>query len=236
MPISKWREFLKITNERKNISEKAPMDDRELTTKDELMDYGEMEQHGWEEWMGIRSDIQEEELDELLEITDYSDITPEEEFVDYENITLEEEFMDYGEMEQHRWEEWMSIRSGIQEEELDEFLEITDKGRIMPEKGFIDYEGMEHRPPETTRETYIQRLNTELAANHYTLTPKLSEALHSLHSHTGKELSLKEIFELSKNPPADSICKECLQQISKECCRQELASILQMDAFIEPIS
>lgn len=78
---------------------------------------------------------------------------------------------------------------------------------------------------------YRDAIEKELLENRFSPNADLMKNICWLHKHTGKNLSLKEIAAMVKQPPDDLFCKELLKNISEECCRQEL-EIQTMDKLV----
>ena len=78
---------------------------------------------------------------------------------------------------------------------------------------------------------YRDTLEKELLENRFSPNADLMNNICWLHRHTEKNLSLKDIADMVKQPPDDLFCKELLKNISEECCRQEL-EIQAMDKLV----
>ena len=81
----------------------------------------------------------------------------------------------------------------------------------------------------------VSQIVADLADNNFTANATLVKNIHSLCQHTGKELTLREISEMAKNPPKDPFSRELLEEIQSECCRQELAMQAINELAFEPI-
>ena len=81
----------------------------------------------------------------------------------------------------------------------------------------------------------VSQIVADLADNNFTANATLVKNIHSLCQHTGKELTLREISEMAKNPPKDPFSRELLEEIQSECCRQELAVQAINEFAVEPL-
>lgn len=101
-----------------------------------------------------------------------------------------------------------------------------------PETGkTICCDGWQAAAGELEELQYRDTVEKELLENRFSPNADLMKNICWLHKHTEKNLSLKEIADMAKQPPDDLFCKELLKNISEECCRQEL-EIQAMDKLV----